>query len=285
VILELNRFQPRVLGQVTISLDDVTDYYEKDYELTQISLSENVPTDTEIRIADNVAELIPNGATIQLGIGAIPDVVSRRLIEARKENLGIHSENFSDTFVDLLEAGVIDNSRKTDYRGVSVCALAVATDRAYRFLDDNPGVAMLPMHFVNDPQTIARNPTPIAVNATLAVDLTGQCASETIGAAHYSGTGGQWEFIHGANHSKDGRGILTLASTAKGGAISTIATMLAPGSAVTIPRNDAPTIVTEYGVADLRGRSIRDRANSLIAIAHPKFRDKLRHEARAVGFL
>jgi 4-hydroxybutyrate CoA-transferase len=284
VVFEINAQQPRVLGRVSVPLAVATHYYDVDYELPQVKLSATT-SEEDTRIAEHVAELIPDGATLQLGVGTIPDIVARLLVDSGKRHLGIHSENFGDSIVDLIEAGVVDNSRKSSYQGLSVCTLALGTNRTYRFLDDNPGVQMLPMTYVNNPDVIAQGTIPIAVNATLMVDLSGQCASESIGAAHYSGTGGQWEFIHGANQSNDGRGILTLKSTAKSGAISTIVPMLPEGSAVTVPRNEGATIVTEFGTADLRGRSVHDRAKNLIGIAHPKFRDQLAAEARKMGML
>ncbi|GAA1862476.1 acetyl-CoA hydrolase/transferase C-terminal domain-containing protein [Pseudonocardia ailaonensis] len=284
VIFEINRHQPRVLGQVSVPLSAATASYEAHYELPQIVLGTET-SDADRAIAEHVADLIPDGATIQIGVGAIPDTVARLLVAAGKRHLGIHSENISDSLVELVEAGVVDNSRKQEFRGVTVCTLAVATDRTYRFLDDNPGVHMLPMTYVNDPFVIAANPAPVSVNAAVTVDLMGQCASESIGPAHYSGTGGQWEFVHGAGRADDGRAIVTLASTARNGTLSTIVAQLPQGTPVTIPRNEGPTVVTEYGVADLRGKSVRDRARSLLAITHPDFTDKLRHEAVEAGLL
>jgi acyl-CoA hydrolase len=284
LVLEVNARQPRILGGVSIHVSEAYAHYSVDYGLPQALLSAE-PTALEERIAENVVDLIPDEATLQIGVGVLPDLIVKKLIEAGKRHLGIHTENLSDTLVDLIETGIVDNSRKAVNRGVTVCTLSLGTDRVYDFLNDNPGVVMLPVDYVNDPSVIASNPRQVSVNATLAVDLSGQCASETIGPLHYSGTGGQWEFLYGASRSEGGRGIVTLPSTAKNGTLSTIVSVLPAGAAVTVPRNDAPTIVTEYGVADLRGKTLRDRATSLIAIAHPQYRERLSHEAAKLGLL
>lgn len=284
VVLEVNHQQPRVLGDVSVHRDQVDAMFSVDYPLPQVPMSTRA-SEVDEQIADHVVDMIPDGATLQIGVGNVPDVIVKRLMARGRSGLGIHTENLSDALVDLIESGAADNRAKSLDRGRSVCTLALGTDRVYDFLDDNPGVAMLPTTYVNDPAVIAANPRQHSVNAALMVDLTGQVASESIGVRHFSGTGGQWEFVYGANHSAGGRGIITLTSTAVRGTVSTIVDALPVGAAVTVSRNDAPTIVTEYGAANLRGLSGHERAAALVSIAHPDFRNDLRASARRMGLM
>ena len=223
-------------------------------------------------IGRNCAELIRDGDTLQLGIGAIPDAVLMFLKD--KRDLGIHSEMFSDGVVELASAGVINNSRKTLLPGKFVAAFLMGTRKLYDFVDHNPDVAMMPVDYVNDPFVIAQNDNLVSINSSVQVDLMGQAASECIGYTQISGVGGQVDFVRGAARSKGGRSIIAMPSTVKG-KISKIVPLLDEGAAVTTGRCDIDYVVTEYGIAPLKGHTLRDRARSLIAIAHPDFRDAL----------
>jgi len=225
-----------------------------------------------------VAELIPNGATVQLGIGAIPAATAAALRDHR--DLGIHTEMFTDAVVDLVEAGVVTGARKERNRGKIVTAFLMGTRRLYEFVDDNPMVEMRSVDFTNDTHVIRSFGTMTAINSAIEVDLTGQVVADSIGSRIYSGVGGQMDFIRGAALAPEGRAIIALPSTAAGGTISRITPMLGPGSGVVTTRAHVRTIVTEWGVAELFGRSLRERAVALIGIAHPDHRDGLRSEAQ-----
>ena len=278
IVLEVNPNQPRVHGSAAVHISEVDCFYEVDYPLTSDALSSD-PTDVELALADNVVELIPDEATLQIGAGAVSDQVAKRLLTGGRRHLGIHSEGLFDSLVDLIEGGVVDNSRKAVDRGRTVFALSLGSERLFRFLHDNQGLDMRSMTYVNDPAVIARNQRQVAVNAAVQVDLMGQVSSESIGPVHYSGVGGQWEFLYGAGHSPGGRPISLLASTTRKGK-STIVSGFPPGTPVTVSRNDVGYVVTEHGVASLRGKTLRQRALELIAVAHPDHRDRLRAEAR-----
>ncbi|MCW3490952.1 acetyl-CoA hydrolase/transferase family protein, partial [Dethiobacter alkaliphilus] len=213
----------------------------------------------------------------------IPNAVAKALLS--KKDLGIHTEMIVDGMVDLLESGAVNNSKKTFHPGKILGTFALGTKRLYDFMDDNPIVEMHPVSYTNDPYNIGKNDNMIAINASIEVDLTGQCCSESMGCRQFSGTGGQADFFRGANISKGGKGFVTLASTAKGGTISRIVPKLSHGAVVTTSRNDVDHVVTEYGVAKLRGKSIRERALALIQIAHPDFRDELKEEAQKMALL
>lgn len=208
---------------------------------------------------------MPNGATIQLGIGAIPAAVGLCLRD--KRDLGIHTELFSDAMVELIECGAVTNQRKTLHKGKSVTTLAYGTRRVYDYLNDNTGVAFYPVDYVNDPRVIAQNDNFISVNACLEVDLWGQVAAESIGSRHFSGTGGQVDFVRGARESRGGKSFIAMPSTAKNGALSRIRPGLSSNAIVTTSKNDVDYIVTEYGAARLRGATVRARAEALIGIA------------------
>ncbi|MCD6450646.1 MAG: acetyl-CoA hydrolase/transferase family protein [Thermotogaceae bacterium] len=281
VILEVNPAAPITHGDTSVHITEVDYILEVDYELPEVKPVQ--PGETEKMIAYNISELVEDGSTIQLGIGAIPDAVARLFKD--KKDLGVHTEMLTESMIDLFEMGVITNRNKTLWKGKFVCTFAFGTKRMYEFVNSNPGVMFFRGKYVNDPYIIAQNEKMVSINTALMVDLTGNVCSESIGPRHYSGTGGQLDTHRGAVMSKDGKGIIALKSIAKGGQISTIVPVLPEGSAVTVPRQDVDYVVTEYGVAHLRGRSVRERAKMLIEIAHPDFRDWLKKEAKKLGIL
>ena len=269
-IAQMNRFMPRTLGE-KIHLDEIDCIVEKDEPL--IELKPPVIGETERAIGENVAKLIEDGSTLQLGIGAIPDAVL--LFLKGKKDLGIHTEMFSDGVVDLAEAGVVTNRKKTINTGKFVATFLMGTRKLYDFVDGNPDVVMRPVDYTNDPAVIGRHDNMVSINSALQVDFMGQVNAEMIGRNQFSGVGGQVDFVRGASRSKGGKSIIALPSTAARGTVSRIAPALDAGAAVSTSRNDVHYIVTEYGAADLRGKSIRERATALIAIAHPGFREQL----------
>lgn len=271
VIAQMNAHMPRTQG-ARIALDRLSYIVEKDEPL--IELKPPSIGEIERAIGGHVAGLIPDGATLQLGIGAIPDAVLLFLTE--KKDLGIHSEMFSDGVVHLAEKGVVTNARKTLNPGKFVAAFLMGTRKLYDFVDNNPNVVMAPVDYVNDPSVIGQHDTLISINSALQVDLMGQVNAETIGPKQFSGIGGQVDFVRGASRSKGGKSIIAMPSTAAGGKVSRICVELDRGAAVTTSRTDVHCIVTEYGIAELRGKSLRQRAEALIAIAHPDFRATLR---------
>jgi Acetyl-CoA hydrolase len=280
VIAQMNRNYPRTNGD-KVHLNELTYIVEEDSPVFQL-----VPPqvgEIERQIAYNVAGLIPDGATLQLGIGGIPDTVLTFLTD--KKDLGIHSEMFSDGVVTLAEAGVITNKRKTLHPGKFICTFLMGTQKLYDFVHDNPDVEMRAVDYVNDPCVIGQNENMISINSALQIDLTGQINAETIGSTMYSGIGGQLDFVYGASRSKGGKAIFALSSTAAKGTVSRITCQLAHGAGVTTPRGLAHYVVTEQGVANLRGKSLRQRAAALIAIAHPDFRESLTKEAKSLGLL
>lgn len=275
VIVQVNANLPDVWGDTEIHVSEVDWIVEADTPLPY--LPESHPSETEKVIGGYISELINDGDCIQLGIGGIPDAAAQSLMG--KHDLGVHSEMITNSMVDLLEAGVITGKKKTLHPGKIVGAFAFGTQRLYDMLDGNPGVMLRRGDFVNDPWVIAQNDNFVSVNSCLAVDLTGQVCSESIGSRQYSGTGGQADMAVGAAHAKGGRNFIAAPSTRRGGTISTISAQLAPGSVVSLSRNQVDCIVTEYGVAWLKGRNIRQRVENLIAVAHPDFRAELREQA------
>ncbi|MEW5720721.1 MAG: acetyl-CoA hydrolase/transferase C-terminal domain-containing protein, partial [Chloroflexota bacterium] len=237
----------------------------------------------EKAIGGYIAELIEDGATLQLGIGGIPNAITAFLLDRR--DLGVHTEMFTDGMVDLYDAGVITNRRKTLWKGKMIGAFALGTKKLYDFVNDNIGVEFQQGRVTNDPHVIGQNHKMVSVNTALQVDIFGQVCSQSIGYKHFSGTGGQLDTHRGAQLSPGGRGIIALRSTAKDGALSTIVPVLSDGAEVTVPSQDVDTIVTEYGVAQLRGLCVRDRLDALIKIAHPNFREWLREEAERLGIV
>ncbi len=276
VIVQLNRAMPRTLGESFIHVDDIDLAVEVDippYEHTEALIG-----DVERRIGAYVAELIPDGATLQLGIGAIPAATALALTGHR--DLGIHTEMFTEAVVDLVEAGVVTGARKERNRGKIVTAFLMGTQRLYDFVDDNPMVEMRSVDFTNDTHVIRSFDTMTAINSAIEVDLSGQVVADSIGPRIFSGVGGQMDFIRGAARAENGRAIIALPSTAARGTVSRIVPSLSDGAGVVTTRAHVRTIVTEWGVAELFGRSLRERAAALISIAHPDHRKLLRSEAR-----
>jgi acetyl-CoA hydrolase len=235
------------------------------------------------RIGRRIAELIPDGATLQLGIGAIPNAVLRSL--HNKRHLGIHSELYSDGIIDLVEAGVIDGEAKSIHRGKLVAGFMLGTRRLFDWVHNNAMVELHPTEYVNDPFVIAQHRQMVAINSALQVDLTGQVCADSLGSQLYSGAGGQVDFIRGAARAEGGQPIIALPSSAKGDTVSRIVPTLDLGSGVVTSRYDVHTIVTEYGVAQLYGQTLAQRARALIAIAHPAFRDSLTDAARRLRYI
>jgi acyl-CoA hydrolase len=279
--LEANAQMPRTFGRNQIHVSQVLGWLEVDRPLVEVEAPER--TDTDDRIAALVAERIADRATIQTGIGAIPNAILSALRGHR--DLGVHTELISDGVMELVDAGVVTGVAKQLNRTKTVGTFALGSERLYRFLDDNPAFELWPVRYVNDPRVIAQEDGFVSINGTVSVDLLGQCASETINGVYYSSSGGQADFARGAMYSRGGQGYVVLHSTARDQAISKIVTQLAPGDVVTTLKNTVDHVVTEWGVAELRGRSIRQRAEALIGIAHPDHRDQLRFDARRAGYL
>jgi len=276
VIVQFDRAMPRTLGESFIHVDDIDFAVEVDvppYEHPVGHIG-----DVERRIGEYVADLIPDRATLQLGIGAIPAATA--LFLGHKRDLGIHTEMFTDSVVDLVEAGAVTGDAKERNRGKIVTAFVLGTKRLYDFIDDNPMVEMRSVDFTNDSAVIRTFHRMIAINSAIEVDLTGQVVADSIGPRVYSGVGGQMDFMRGAALATEGRAIIALPSTAAGGTVSRITARLHPGAGVVTTRAHVRTVVTEYGVAELFGKSIDERADALIAIAHPDFRDELRSTRR-----
>ncbi len=283
IIAEVNQQMPRTLGDSFIHVSRLTHVVPVDYPLVELKMTEEGDAELATRIASRIADLIPDGATMQLGIGAVPDAVLGFLLH--KRDLGIHTELFSDGVIDLVEAGVITNARKTLHPGKIVAGFIIGTKRLYDFVHDNPIIELHPTEYVNDPFVIAQNFRQISINSAIEIDLTGQVCADSIGTYLYSGVGGQLDFVYGASRSREGVPIIALPSTAKGEEISRIVPTLKPGSGVVTTRNHVHYVVTEFGVASLYGRTIRQRAQELINVAHPKFREELAAAARELHYL
>ncbi len=283
IIAEVNQQMPRTLGDTFIHVSKIDYIVPVDYPLMEMPMSEGGPSETAKKIASLIAELIPDGATMQMGIGAIPDAVLSFLYH--RKDLGVHTELFSDGVIDLVDAGVITNARKTLHPGKITAGFVIGTRRLYEFIHDNPIVELHRTEYVNDPFVIAQNDRQVAINSAIEVDLTGQVCADSIGPKLYSGVGGQLDFIYGASRSKDGVPVIALPATAKGGELSRIVPLLKHGAGVVTTRNHVRYVVTEYGVADLYGKTIRQRAQALINVAAPQFRDELKHAARELNYL
>jgi 4-hydroxybutyrate CoA-transferase len=277
VIAEVNERMPRTHGDGFLHVSKFDALVETSRPL--LELAPEAPTELQRQIARNAAALIHDGATLQVGIGGIPDAVLHCLVDRR--DLGIHTEMFSDGVIGLIEAGVINGERKTLDRGKLVAGFVLGTRRLFDFIDDNPLFEFRPIRYTNDPYVIAQNDNMVAINSALEVDLTGQICSDSIGTRPYSGVGGQVDFMRGAARSKGGRPIIALPSTAKNGTISRIVPTLTAGAGVVTSRADVHYVVTEYGVAYLHGKTLRQRAEALIAIADPRFQRVL--EAAVFG--
>ncbi len=271
VIAQVNDQMPRTYGDSFIQVSDIDAVVESSRPLCAMKKPEI--TDLQVAIAKNVASLIPDGAVLQTGIGGIPDAVLPFLMD--RKDLGVHSELVSDGVIPLIEAGVLTGARKTFKPRKIIVGFVLGTKNIFDFVNDNPIFEFHPTAYTNDPAFIARNDNMVAINSALQVDLTGQVCSDSIGNHFYSGIGGQVDFLRGASRSKGGKPIIAISSTAKNGAISRIVPMLDPGAGVVTSRGLVRYVVTEYGVAYLHGKCIRERAKALIEIAHPKFRDEL----------
>ena len=271
VIAEVNEQMPRTHGETAIPISRISAVVETSHPLLEL-LPEPF-TEMHRRAAENVASLIPDGATLQTGIGGIPDAVLSCLGDRR--DLGIHSELVGDGVIDLMESGVINGERKTLHRGKAVISLILGSQRLIDFVHENPAFEFRPLSYTNDPFVVAQNDRMVAINSALQVDLTGQVCADSLGIKPYSGFGGQVDFIRGAARSRGGVPVITLLSTARRGTVSRIAPVLDQGSGVVTSRADVHYVVTEYGVAYLHGKTLRERAEALIAIADPRFRNEL----------
>ncbi len=289
VILEINPKLPRTFGDVEVHVDYIDYMINVDYKIPE--LPDVSPNEKDLKIGAFIAERINDGDCIQLGIGGIPNAVAESLYG--KKDIGIHTEMFTTGMMKLVKAGVITGKNKNFNRGKHVSTFALGTEELYDFIDDNPSIMIADGHWVNDPYIIGLNDNQVSINTTIEIDLTGQCASESIGPVQFSGTGGQADTVIGAQRSKNGRSFMALYSTAmvknpetgEREEISKIVTQLKQGAAVSLSRNDVDFVVTEYGVAALRGTSIKERVECLISIAHPKFRDELYKEAIETGII
>ena len=283
IIAEVNENMPRCLGDSFIHVSRLDYIVPVDYPLLELPMTEGGLSDVHIKIGEHIAELIPDGATMQMGIGAIPDAVLNFL--HHKRDLGIHTELFSDSVIDMVEAGVITNAYKTLHPGKITAGFMIGTKRIYDWSHDNPLIELHRTEYVNDPFVIAQNDRQVAINSAIEVDLTGQVCADSIGPKLYSGVGGQLDFIYGASRSKGGVPVIALPATAKGGTLSRIVPMLKQGAGVVTSRYHVHYVVTEYGVADLYGKTIRQRAQALINVAAPQFRDELKRAAKELNYI
>lgn len=279
VVVQVNPFAPRTHGNCHIHISQVDCVIECADPLIELKIPPM--SEVEEAIGNHIAALIEDGSTLQLGIGGIPNAVCKALMT--KKNLGIHTEMITDGMVDLILSGAVNNSCKNTHRGKTIGTFALGTKRLYEFMNNNPSIEMHPVDYTNDPYNIGKNDKVVSINATIEVDLLGQCCSESLGYKQWSGTGGQADFVRGANISRDGKSFITTAATAKKGTVSSIVPMLQAGAVVTTGKNDVDYVVTEFGVAKLRGQTARQRALNLINIAHPDFRDALLLEARKMN--
>jgi len=275
VVLEVNPNVPFAHGQCHVHVSQVSAIVESDEPVIEVGLPKIGPVQESI--GRYVAEMIEDGSTLQIGYGGIPDAVVQQL--TGKHDLGIHTEMIGDGILKLVKSGAVTNRRKSFLPGKMVATFALGSQNLYEFMHHNPMLEIHPVNFTNDPYIAGQNDKLITINATLQVDLLGQCGSESLAHLPYSGTGGQVDFVRAANRSRGGKSFIVLPSTAKEGAISRIVPTLTPGTHVTTGKNDVNYVVTEYGVAQLRGKSARQRAEALIAIAHPDFRSELRQAA------
>jgi acetyl-CoA hydrolase len=286
IIAEVNQQMPRTLGDAFIHVSRLHHMVPVDYTLPELMMGEEGPDTVIETIASFIADLIPDGATMQMGIGAIPDAVLKFLFH--KKDLGVHSELFSDGVIDLVDAGVMTNSRKSIHTGKISAGFIIGSNRLYKWVDDNPMIELHPTEYINDPFIIAQNDRQVAINSAIEIDLTGQVCADSIGPKMYSGVGGQLDFIYGASRSKGGVPIIALPSTAtmrNGEVITRLVPMLKQGAGVVTTRNHVRYVVTEFGVANLYGKTIRQRAQALINIAHPDFRDDLTRAAKELTYL
>lgn len=283
VILEVNENLPRTFGDTHVHVNDIDFFVEYTHEVPTLPSPE--PSDVEMAIGNYIAELVDDESTLQLGIGGIPNAAALALKD--KKDLGVHTEMMVDSMMELYEQGVITNKKKSLYKDKFVCTFAMGSRKLYEWLHDNLAVEFRRGKWVNDPAIVRQNSRMVSINTCLMVDFTGQVASESVGTRQYSGTGGQTDTAVGAKEAYDGLGksIIACASTAKNDTLGTIVPTLPEGTAVTLHRSNCDHIVTEYGIAYMRGRTVRERTQNLIAVAHPKFRDELTHQAKELGYL
>lgn len=286
IIAEVNEQMPRTLGDSFIHISRLHHIIPTNYPLPEMLMGSEGPNETVDQLASHIVELIPDGATMQMGIGAIPDAVLKYLFH--KKDLGIHTELFSDGVMELVEAGVLTNARKTLHPGKISAGFIIGSRALYKWVDDNPLIELHPTEYINDPFVVAQNDRQVAINSAIEVDLTGQVCADSIGPKLFSGVGGQLDFVYGASRSKGGVPIIALPSTTtlrNGQVVSRIVSMLNRGAGVVTTRNHIRYVVTEFGVAELYAKTIRQRARALINIAHPDFRDQLTHEAKELNYL
>ena len=286
VIAQVNEQMPRTLGDTLMHIDRMHHIIPLDCPISEHAMGSEGNDEEVKKIAGHISELIPDGATMQLGIGAIPDAVLKYLYN--KKDLGVHSELISDGVIDLVEAGVLNSSRKSIHAGKIVCGFLLGTKRLYEWVDNNPLVELHRTEYVNDPFVVAQNDRMVAINSALEVDLTGQVCADSIGPRMYSAVGGQLDFIYGASRSKGGVPIIALPSISTlrdGSVISKIVPMLKQGAGVVTSRNHVHYVVTEFGVAELYGKSVRQRTQALISIADPRFREEITAKARELHYL
>ncbi len=281
VVLEVNPNVPFAFGDCRVHISQVTALVESDEPVMEVGLPTIGPV--QIAIAQHVADMIDDGSTLQIGYGGIPDAVVMQL--THKHDLGIHTEMIGDGILSLVECGAVTNRRKNYLPGKMVATFALGSAKLYRFMHRNPMLEMHPSNFTNDPVLAGMNDNLVAINATLQIDLLGQCGSESLGHVPFSGTGGQSDFVRAANRSRGGKAFIVLPSTAKNDTISRIVPVLAPGTHVSTSKNDVNYVVTEFGVAQLRGKSAGQRARELIGIAHPAFRAELTAQARQMNVM
>lgn len=279
VVLEVNPHVPFAFGNCRVHISQVAALVENDEPILEVGM----PTigAVEEAIGKHVADLVEDGSTLQIGFGGIPDAVVSQL--TNKRDLGIHSEMLGDGILSLVECGAVTSRRKNYLPGKIIATFALGSQKLYRFMHRNPALEMHPADFTNDPFLAGNNDKLVSINGTLQIDLLGQCGSESLGSSPYSGTGGQSDFVRAANRSRGGKSFIALPATAKNGTVSRIASVLSPGTHVTTGKNDVNYVVTEFGVAQLRGKSAKQRAHELIGIAHPDFRDELRSQAKALN--
>ncbi len=276
ILAQVNDQMPRTLGDCFVHISKISRLIEVSEPLPR--LEKQGFTEVEKRIGESIAELVEDGSTLQLGIGGIPDAVLASL--GGKKDLGIHTEMISDGIMEAVEAGIITGARKTIHPGKVIGTFALGSHQLYEYLDNNPLFEFHPCNYTNDPFIVAQNKNIVAVNSAIEVDLTGQVCSDSMGIRIYSGFGGQLDFIRGAAHAKGGKPVIAMPSTAKGGKLSRIAPVLKTGAGVVTTRADVHYVVTEYGVAYLHGKNLRERAEALVRIAHPDFREELAQAAR-----
>ncbi len=281
VIAEVNEQMPRTLGRSFVHYSKIDYIVETDRPLPELKIEPS--DDVDLAIAQNVASLVDDGSTLQMGIGSIPDAVLHLL--KNKRNLGVHTEMFSDGILELIELGVVTNDFKKILPGKTATSFVMGSKRLYDYVDNNPSVEFQTSDFINDPFIIAQNPNVVAINSALQIDLTGQVCADSLGTRLYSGFGGQVDFIRGAARSLGGKPIIALPSTAKDGCVSRIAPFLSQGGGVVTSRADVHYVVTEYGIAQLHGKNLRDRAEALISVAHPEFREYLERESSKIPWL